>query len=287
MTADLHTHSTASDGQYTPTELVELAKSRGIQVLALTDHDTVDGLSEAVQAGKALGVRVLRGVELGAAEYSHLHILGYGFDPAGLLPLCQKLKAGRDERKYRILDFLAEQGLPLTLTEVENVAGGDIIARPHFAQAMVRRGYVESNREAFDRYLDTDEYQRIERWKAGAPECIAAIHDAGGKAVLAHPCQLGCSHGRLEEILRALKDAGLDGIECFYPRHSPEQTAAYLRLADKYGLHITGGSDFHGEAVRPDTFLTPIPLNLDWLGTFQNAQPHRNRLYQSQIPHFR
>ncbi|KGF54399.1 hypothetical protein HMPREF9460_02903, partial [Flavonifractor plautii 1_3_50AFAA] len=95
---------------------------------------------------------------------------------------------------------------------------------------------------------------------------------AGGKAVLAHPCQLGCSHGRLEEILRALKDAGLDGIECFYPRHSPEQTAAYLRLADKYGLHITGGSDFHGEAVRPDTFLTPIPLNLDWLGTFQNAQ---------------
>ncbi|MCQ5311691.1 PHP domain-containing protein, partial [Flavonifractor plautii] len=93
--------------------------------------------------------------------------------------------------------------------------------------------------------------------------------------------------GRLEEILRALKDAGLDGIECFYPRHSPEQTAAYLRLADKYGLHITGGSDFHGEAVRPDSFLTPIPLNLNWLGTFQNAQPHRNRLYQSQIPHFR
>ena len=157
------------------------------------------------------------------------------------------------------------------------VSKGDLWQNHHYDDCL----------EAFDRYLDTDEYQRIERWKAGAPECIAAIHDAGGKAVLAHPCQLGCSHGRLEEILRALKDAGLDGIECFYPRHSPEQTAAYLRLADKYGLHITGGSDFHGEAVRPDTFLTPIPLNLDWLGTFQNAQPHRNRLDQSQIPHFR
>ena len=160
----------------------------------------------------------------------------------------------------------------MPLEEVEALAGGGVVARPHFARVMLRRGYVSSLREAFDRYLDTDEYQRIERWKAGAPECIAAIHDAGGKAVLAHPCQLGCSHGRLEEILRALKDAGLDGIECFYPRHSPEQTAAYLRLADKYGLHITGGSDFHGEAVRPDSFLTPIPLNLNWLGTFQNAQ---------------
>ena len=142
------------------------------------------------------------------------------------------------------------------------VSPGDLHQNKHYEECL----------DAFDRYLDTDEYQRIERWKAGAPECIAAIHDAGGKAVLAHPCQLGCSHGRLEEILRALKDAGLDGIECFYPRHSPEQTAAYLRLADKYGLYITGGSDFHGEAVRPDSFLTPIPLNLNWLGTFQNAQ---------------
>ena len=152
---------------------------------------------------------------------------------------------------------------------------------------MLRRGYVSSLREAFDRYLDTDEYQRIERWKAGAPECIAAIHDAGGKAVLAHPCQLGCSHGRLEEILRALKDAGLDGIECFYPRAFPRNRPPPICVLQQIRLHITGGSDFHGEAVRPDSFLTPIPLNLNWLGTFQNAQPHRNKLYQSQIPHFR
>ena len=141
---------------------------------------------------------------------------------------------------------------------LEALTGGGVVIRPNFARVMLRCWDVSSLWKTFDRYLDKDEYQRIERWKAGAPECIAAIHDAG-----------------------------LDGIECFYPRHSPEQTAAYLRLADKYGLHITGGSDFHGEAVRPDTFLTPIPLNLDWLGTFQNAQPHRNKLDQSQIPHFR
>jgi len=141
---------------------------------------------------------------------------------------------------------------------LEALTGGGVVIRPNFARVMLRCWDVSSLWKTFDRYLDKDEYQRIERWKAGAPECIAAIHDAG-----------------------------LDGIECFYPRHSPEQTAAYLRLADKYGLHITGGSDFHGEAVRPDSFLTPIPLNLDWLGTFKNAQPHRNKLDQSQILHFR
>lgn len=266
MTADLHTHSTASDGQYTPTELVELAKSRGIQVLALTDHDTVDGLSEAVQAGKALGVRVLRGVELGAAEYSHLHILGYGFDPAGLLPLCQKLKAGRDERKYRILDFLAEQGLPLTLTEVENVAGGDIIARPHFAQAMVRRGYVESNREAFDRYLDTEEFRRkVKRFKADARTCIETIRAAKGHASLAHPYQIGLEDGPLEELVKQLVGYGLEGIECLYPKHTRPQEAFYRQLAKRYRLHVTGGSDFHGEKVKPEIHLAALPLDVEWL----------------------
>ena len=128
---DLHTHSTASDGQYTPSDLVSLAKERGIELLALTDHDTTDGLEEAVRAGDALGIRVLRGIELGAAEYSGLHILGYGFDPTGLEPLCQKLKESRNNRKYQILDFLREKGCPLTLEEVESIAGGTVIARPH------------------------------------------------------------------------------------------------------------------------------------------------------------
>ena len=228
---------------------------------------TIDGAEEAVRAGTALGLTVLRGVELGAAEDRHMHILGLHLGPEcpALTALCRKLRASRDERKFRIVDFLREKGMDVSLEEVEALAGGGVVARPHFAQVMLRRGYVTSLREAFDRYLDSDEYQRIERWKAGAAECIAAVHSAGGRAVLAHPYQLGYADDRLEETLRTLREKGLDGLECFYPRHTPGQTAAYLRLAEKYGLHITAGSDFHGEAVRPDTRLTPISLELGWL----------------------
>lgn len=187
--ADLHTHSTASDGQYAPAALVEKAAAAGIQVLAVTDHDTIDGAEEAVRAGTALGLTVLRGVELGAAEDRHMHILGLHLGPEcpALTALCRKLRASRDERKFRIVDFLREKGMDVSLEEVEALAGGGVVARPHFAQVMLRRGYVTSLREAFDRYLDSDEYQRIERWKAGAAECIAAVHSAGGRAVLAHP----------------------------------------------------------------------------------------------------
>ena len=215
--ADLHTHSTASDGQYTPSELVCLAKNRGLDLLALTDHDTVDGLDEAILAGEATGLRVLRGVELGAKEYRNLHILGYGFStgPSPLTELCQKMKDGRDERKYRIIDVLREKGVDISLAEVEELAGGDIIARPHFAQVMVRRGYVATTREAFDRYLDTEEYQRIERFKADARTCVEAIRDAGGKVSLAHPYQLKLEDGALETLGGELAGYGLDAIECY------------------------------------------------------------------------
>ena len=268
MIADLHTHSTASDGQYPPEELVRLAKERGIEVLALTDHDTLDGVEAAVSAGEALGLRVLRGVELGAAEYENLHILGYDVKPGApaLAELCGKFKAGRDERKFRILDYLREKGCSLSLAEVEESAGGNIIGRPHFAQAMVRRGFVKSNREAFDRYLDTPEYhEKVKRFKAGAQTCIEAIRSAGGKASLAHPYQVGLEDGALEALVRRLKDMGLDAIECFYPRHTPEQTAFYLGLAEKYHLRVTGGSDFHGERVKPDVALAAWDLDVSWL----------------------
>jgi len=266
--ADLHTHSTASDGQYTPAELVRLAKARGIEVLALTDHDTLDGVEAAVDAGEALGLRVLRGVELGTAEYEDLHILGYRVTPGApeLTELCGKAKAARDERKYRIIDFLREKGVELSLEEVEAIAGGDVIGRPHFAQAMVRRGYVRSNREAFDRYLDTAEFhEKVKRFKVKARLCLEAIKAAGGRTSLAHPYQVGLEDEALEALVRDLKDWGLDAMECYYPRHTPEQTAFYLRLAEKYELHVTGGSDFHGERVKPDIGLAAWELNLDWL----------------------
>ena len=268
---DLHTHTTASDGQYAPAELVRLAKKRGLSILAVTDHDTIAGVAEAQRAGTELGVTVIRGVELSAKEYSNFHILGYGFQAGDteLVRLCEKLRAGRDDRKYRIMDFLREKGVEIDLDEVEELAGGEVIARPHFAQVLVRRGYVSTNREAFDRYLDTEEYhRRIERPRPPVRTCIETIKAAGGKVSLAHPYQIGIGDTELERLVRELAGYGLDAIECRYPKFTPEQEAFYLHLTEKYGLHITGGSDFHGERVKPGVQPASFRLELDWL--FEN-----------------
>ncbi len=268
LLCDLHTHTTASDGQYTPSELAGLAKKRGLEVLAVTDHDTIAGVDEAQRAGERLGLRVIRGVELSAKERSNFHILGYGFRSGDteLSRLCEKFRAGRDDRKYKIIDFLREKGVEIDLAEVEKLAGGEVIARPHFAQVLVRRGYTATNREAFDRYLDTEEFrQRVKRFKADARTCVEAIKAAGGKVSLAHPYQMGLPDDELEELVRQLAGWGLDAIECFYPKYTPEQQDFYLRLAEKYRLHRTGGSDFHGERVKPDVKLAAWPLEPDWL----------------------
>lgn len=266
---DLHTHTTASDGQYTPTQLVELAKTRGIQALAVTDHDNFDGVAEAQTAGERLGLRVIPGVEVGAREYRSLHILGYQFSPQAseLLRLCQNLKDLRSRRNEEIVQFLEEQGVPVPLEEARELAGSEVVGRPHFAQAMVRRGYVSNNREAFDRYLDSPAYRKhFTSQKPPARVCIEAIKAAGGKASFAHPYQVGLEDEALEELVRQLTGWGLDAIECRYPKHTPAQEQFYRRLAEKYGLHITGGSDFHGEKVKPDVELARLEMDIDWLG---------------------
>lgn len=267
MMVDLHTHTSASDGQYSPVQVVCKAKKAGITCLAITDHDTISGLQEAQGAGKEYEITVVRGIELGAKENRHFHIVGLGFcdNAIELQTLCNKLRQSRDERKYRIVDFLREKGIDVSLDEVTELAGGEVIARPHFAQVMLRHGYVSSIREAFNRYLDTDEYQKIERYKAPAAECIEVIHQGGGKAILAHPYQLGMTDDALEQQIAQLKDVGLDGIECYYPQHTPEMTCRYLEFAQKYDLYVSGGSDFHGEAVHPENLLKPIQLDVSWL----------------------
>lgn len=266
MLADLHTHSTASDGQYAPAELVRLAKERGVEVLALTDHDSVDGVAGAVEAGGALGLKVVRGVELSADDYLNLHILGYNFSVPALKGWFDSLKGGRNDRKYRIRDFLRTKGLEISLDEVDEEAAGGSVGRPHFAKVMLRHGYVAARKEAFDRYLDTPEFQEIEKGtKPSAQECVERIKAAGGKASLAHPYQIVLNGEGLEELVVRLKGCGLDAIECYYPIHTPEQTAEYLALAERHGLHATGGSDFHGEKNKPNNPLTAWSLELDWL----------------------
>lgn len=265
---DLHTHTAASDGQYTPTELARLAKDRGLSVLAVTDHDTIAGTEEAISAGKSLGLRVIRGVELSAKEHHNFHLLGYNFQDGDteLSRLCEKFRAGRDERKHKIVGFLRDHGVEVDLSEVEALAGGEVIARPHFAQVLVKHGYVKTNREAFDRWLDTEEFrQKVKRFKADARTCVEAIKAAGGKVSLAHPYQMGLPEDELAALVGQLKDWGLDAIECYYPKYTPEQREFYLHLAEKYRLHRTGGSDFHGEKVKPGIELAELSLELGWL----------------------
>lgn len=268
---DLHTHSTASDGQYAPGELVRLAKERGIEVLALTDHDNLNGLDEAVKAGEELGVRVIRGVELSADDYPSLHILGYGFPPEapGLREMIGGLKQGRGRRKYKIRDFLEAQGVHVDLDLVDALAEGGVVGRPHFALALVEQGYVKDRREAFDRYLDTPAFQKFDRGKPSAEKCVGILKTAGAKVSLAHPYQIVFgpdSPEDLDQLVARLAGYGLDALECYYPKHTPQQQAQYLALAEKYRLHVTGGSDFHGEKVKPDVKLARVELDLKWIG---------------------
>lgn len=256
MLADLHTHSTASDGQYSPAELAGLVKRRGAEAWALTDHDNVDGVEEAKTAGEKLGLRVLQGVELSADDYLNLHILGYGFSAPAMQSWLDGLRGGRNERKYRIRNFLRTKGLEVPLDEVEAEAAGAPIGRPHFAMVMLKHGMVATRREAFDHYLDTPDFQAIEKGtKPTAQTCVERLKAAGGKVSLAHPYQIVLNGETLEELVLRLKDCGLDAMECYYPQHTRSQTAEYLRLAKKYDLHVTGGSDFHGEKNKPDNPL--------------------------------
>ena len=266
MLVDLHMHSTASDGQYTPTELVELAKQHGLEAISITDHDTVDGLAEALQAGMRMGLKVIPGIELCAREYPTFHILGYGISSESprLAALCREMKEGRDSRKYRLISFLRDKGIEISIEEVEAAAGGGIIGRPHFAQVMAAKGCVSSVKEAFELYLDTEEFhQRVERSKPSAGECLQSIREAGGMASLAHPNQLGLDDSQLEFLVKRLAGMGLEAIECHYPKHTQAQTAFYLELAYKYSLHVTGGSDFHGGRVKPEIGLAALELSLE------------------------
>lgn len=257
---DLHTHSTASDGQYTPSELVQLAKQNGVGVLALTDHDTTAGLQEARHAAQTAGIRFIDGIELDT-KYpgigGRFHILGYGINPLHpeLQSCCTGYAQQRRERAERILNYLSQKGIHLSFSHIEELAKGGVIGRPHFARAMLEKGYITNTEEAFQKYLDTPEFQTIDRPKPHPKEAIRMISQAGGLAVLAHPYQLKLGTVDLKTLLSELKSYGLSGLECYYSTHTPEQTQTLLAFAQDLGFAVSGGSDFHGEAVKPEVHL--------------------------------
>ncbi len=257
---DLHTHSTASDGQYTPSALIGLAAEKGLSAIALTDHDTVDGIAQARDEARRRGIIFVPGIEIsvrGGPSVRELHILGYHIDTESdaLLAMCQRLKRERIVREERIFEFLSQNGVNITRESVDKQSRGGIVARPHFARAMVEAGVVSTVREAFDRYLATPAFDKIERPKPSAEEGIRCILDAGGVAVLAHPIQTKLDTVRLGELLGELKEMGLSGLECHYSTHTAQQTQEYLALAERFALTVTGGSDFHGELVKPEIEL--------------------------------
>jgi predicted metal-dependent phosphoesterase TrpH len=251
---DLHTHTTFSDGQYTPEEVVELAANAGITTISITDHDSVAGLARGKAAADKAGIKFINGIEISCPGNKELHLLGYNFDynePA-LIKACSEFARFREDRAHRIIEFLLERNVIISLDEVREIAHGSaIIGRPHFAQALVKHGYVATVREAFDKYLASVDFDKIERPKPTAEDGIALIANAGGIPVLAHPALLKLETLAEEELLKKLVRAGLKGLECFYSLHSPEQAEHYVSLAEKYGLIVTGGSDFHGEMVKP------------------------------------
>lgn len=266
--ADLHMHSTGSDGQYHPAELVSIAKEKGLNVIAITDHDSISGLREAQTEGEKLGVTVISGIEMSAIEYPTFHILGYGFDitDSKLNLVFNDLEAGRQERKRRIMTYLQEKGIDFPISEVDEMAGGGTVGRPHFARVMLKRGICQKWEKVFDTYLDTKEFhEKVDFVKPRVNECIKWIKDAGGMVSLAHPYQIGLNNEELDKLVGELKDQGLDAIECWHSGHTPEMTAFYLSLAKKHNLHVTGGSDFHGETLKPHIKIAQLELELDWL----------------------
>ncbi len=245
---DLHTHSTASDGSLSPGELVRHAREKGLAAIALTDHDTIDGVGQALEEGKRSGVEVIPGVEISVDFEPEMHMLGYFFDSSymNIENILQVMRKNREERNPKMIRKLNEMGFDISMDEVEEKAGGRIIARPHIAQVMVDKGYVESVSEAFDKYLSEGRPAYYRRKMLSPEEGIREIVKAGGLPVLAHPVHLNMDYKSLDKLLEYLAEKGLKGIEAIYVDNSEEETQMLLKLADKHGLLVTGGSDYHG-----------------------------------------
>ncbi len=258
MRIDLHTHTTASDGVLTPTEIVALASQRDVDVIALTDHDTVTGVAEATEAGRPLGVRVVAGIELSARHKDRaVHMLGYFLDPGNdnLRRRLDRMQAERLDRIHRMVRRLNDLGLELTVDDVLAEAKGAVVARPHVARALVARGYIGSVSDAFTPELIADGGRAdVPRTQLTPREAVALIGSAGGVAVIAHPGlahHLGTHNPLSDSLIRDLRDGGLAGLEVDHPDHPPLVRDSLRALAAELGLLITGGSDFHGESGRP------------------------------------
>lgn len=281
---DLHMHTTHSDGEKSPRELFDLAKRRGLAVVSVTDHDTVDGIEECQAEARRVGIRVIPGIEL-SADYQPgtMHVLGYFLDPraASLATPLAEVQQARRERNPMIIEKLRALGLDITLQEVVAVSGGGQVGRPHFARVLVEKGYARDNEEAFEKYLKKGAPAYVDKRRLTPEDCIGMIHGAGGIAVLAHPVQLragDAAHTR--KVVRGLAASGLDGIEVYHSSHGKSEVDLYGTLAGEHGLLVTGGSDYHGpQHQHRDLGVLALKHELSEALIVQmeaRAQAHRN-----------
>ncbi|MBS4024909.1 MAG: PHP domain-containing protein [Clostridia bacterium] len=253
---DLHVHTTASDGTLTPTEIIILAKESGLLGIGITDHDTVAGIAEAIASGKEKGIQVIPGIELSCNwNDQEIHILGY-FISYKSKDLIDKLKFLQDKRQHRIYQMVDEankHGYKVTIDEVKALASGESIGRPHLAQALLKKGYISSVAEGFEKYLTKGKPFYVPRYKLTPFEAIDIISNVNGVSVLAHP---GLYKDGWENLLPDLIAVGLAGIEINYPEHSDYLIKELQILAKKNNLIATGGSDFHGNEIRENMLGT-------------------------------
>lgn len=255
MRIDLHTHSVVSDGTDTPTRLVLKAQEEGLDVIALTDHDTFDGIPEAVEAGKRIGVKVIPGIEMSTQVNGHsVHLLGYGCDPFDrpLVTELAKIRVARTGRLKAFADKLTELGMPLTVDDIIAAAGASpSVGRPHVADAMVAKGYVKDRDEAFEKWLRDDRPGYVPRYATELGEAIDLIHNAHGVAILAHPWGRGGDRVLNALVIeRLVKEHGLEGIEVDHPDHDEKTRELLFAFGGRMGLLRTGSSDYHGTGKR-------------------------------------
>jgi len=262
---DLHMHSSASDGSFAPEEVTRTVASNGVEVFSLTDHDTLDGLPAAGACAKQCGIRLISGVELSVTEEAmDVHLLAYGFDENDpqLAAAVKRYREGRRERARKILSRLKGLGIRISLEEIETIAHGGSLGRPHVAEALLRAGHVESFNEAFQRFLGHHAPAYVAKPRVTLEEATGIVRDAGGVTILAHPGTLNRDH-----LIPAWARRGLDGIEVWHSKHDAAAVERYRGFAQLHGLLMTGGSDYHGERTPgitigsvavPDEILKPL-----------------------------
>ena len=244
---DLHIHTTASDGTDSPEAVVALASGKGFSIIAITDHDTMRGVPEAVAAGEKYGVRVIGGVEISAGGQTEVHVLGYGVrDVERLEQTLTLMRDKRAERMAGMVEKLRALGVDVTLDEVTALSGGSV-GRSHLARVLIDKGVVRDVREAFAKYLSPGKPAYVEREKLGVQQAVRLIADCGGLPVIAHPGQNRGESYWGRERFHALKAYGLRGIEVYHMAHGAAQAAAFERIARAENLLVTGGSDYHGK----------------------------------------